>query len=113
MTEGGGGGAMTGWHRACKDRELKEGEPVSVKIDGTPLGLYRVGDNCYAVHDVGTHEFALLSNGYQDGEVIECPLHAARFSVVTGKCLAVPAETDLATYDVKVEDGEILVKLSG
>jgi nitrite reductase/ring-hydroxylating ferredoxin subunit len=113
MTEGGGGGAMTGWHRACKDRELKEGEPVSVKIGGTPLGLYRVGDNCYAVHDVCTHEFALLSNGYQDGEVIECPLHAARFSVVTGKCLAVPAETDLATYDVKVEDGEILVKFSG
>ena len=45
--------------------------------------------------------------------VIECPLHAARFSVVTGKCLAVPGEADLATYDLKVEDGEILVKLSG
>jgi 3-phenylpropionate/trans-cinnamate dioxygenase ferredoxin subunit len=111
MTEGGGGGAMTGWHRACKDRELKEGEPVSVKIDGTPLGLYRVGDNCYAVHDVCTHEFALLSNGYQEGDVIECPLHGARFSVVTGKCLEAPGETDLATYEVTVEDGEILVKI--
>jgi 3-phenylpropionate/trans-cinnamate dioxygenase ferredoxin subunit len=103
---------MTEWRRACKDRELKEGEPVGVKLDGTSLGLYRVGGRCYAIGDVCTHEFALLSNGYQDGDVIECPLHAARFSVVTGKCLAEPAEADLATYEVKVEDGEILVKLS-
>ena len=102
---------MTGWHRACRDSELKEGEPIGVKIDGTPLGLYRTGGRCYAVHDICTHEFALLSNGYQESDVIECLLHGARFSVVTGKCLAAPGETDLATYEVKAEDGEILVKI--
>jgi nitrite reductase/ring-hydroxylating ferredoxin subunit len=104
---------MTAWHKACEDRELKEGEPIGVKIDGTPIGLYRLGGRCYAVHDICTHEFAQLSNGYQEGDVIECPLHAARFSVVTGKCLAPPGETDLATFEVKVEDGNIFVRLSG
>jgi nitrite reductase/ring-hydroxylating ferredoxin subunit len=104
---------MAAWHKACKESALKEGEPVGVKIDGTPIGLYRVGGRCYAVNDICNHEFALLSSGLQEGEVIECPLHAARFSVVTGKCLAAPGEGDLATYDVKVEGGEILVKLPG
>jgi nitrite reductase/ring-hydroxylating ferredoxin subunit len=46
-----------------------------------------------------------------DGELIECPLHAARFDVRTGKVLDPPATEDLKTFPVRVVDGEIQVKL--
>lgn len=103
---------MSAWHKACRFADLREGEPLGVKIDRTQVGLFRVGERCYAVDDICTHEYALLSGGCQDGEIVECPLHQATFSVVTGKCLALPAEEDLATYEVKIEGGDVFVRLA-
>ena len=53
-----------------------------------------------------------------DGDVvgdyeIECALHGARFDIATGKVLAEPAEDDIATYEVKLEGGDILVLVPG
>lgn len=84
---------------------------MGARIDGVPVAVFRVGDWCYAVHDVCTHEYARLSDGYQDGEIVECPLHQAQFDVTTGKCVLEPAKEDLATYEVKVEGEDVFVRL--
>lgn len=102
---------MSRWRVACRLQDVAEGEPATVKVDGIPIGIFRLGDACHAVHDICTHEFARLSQGYQEGDVIECPLHQARFSITTGKCLSPPAERDLAVYAVRIEDGDVLVEL--
>jgi nitrite reductase/ring-hydroxylating ferredoxin subunit len=52
-----------------------------------------------------------LSDGFIEGNEIECPLHAARFEISTGQCLAPPADRDLVTYAVKVEGDEVFVGL--
>jgi 3-phenylpropionate/trans-cinnamate dioxygenase ferredoxin subunit len=100
---------MTAWRKVCTLREVAEGEPFSAKLDGTPIGIFRIGEACHAVHDVCSHEYALLSQGYQDGETIECPLHAAKFNVVTGKCLSGPGNQDIAVFRVKIEGDDVLV----
>jgi nitrite reductase/ring-hydroxylating ferredoxin subunit len=52
-----------------------------------------------------------MSDGWlEDGE-IECPLHAAKFDVRTGKAMCAPAEKDLAVYELRVEGDDLLVKL--
>ena len=43
---------------------------------------------------------------------IECPLHAGRFDIKTGKATAPPCVDDIKTYPVRVEGGEIQVKLT-
>jgi len=43
--------------------------------------------------------------------VIECPLHAARFDIRTGKVLDPPATDDLKTYQVRLVGDEIQVML--
>jgi nitrite reductase/ring-hydroxylating ferredoxin subunit len=100
------------WHKACRVADVRDGEPVGVKLAGTPVGVYRVGDRCHAVHDVCTHEYALLSQGWQDGAVIECPLHQAKFDVTTGTCLAGPAHDALATFPVRLDGDDVLVGLA-
>jgi NAD(P)H-dependent nitrite reductase small subunit len=100
------------WHRVCSVQQLSDAEPRAVKIGAIPVAIYKVEDTCYATHNVCTHAFALLSDGFQEGFVIECPLHGAKYDVRSGKCLAV-ADSDVATYPVKVEDGEVLVNLPG
>lgn len=98
------------WVRACAAADVKPGEPKGLRLAGIPIALNRLEDGVYATHDVCTHAYALLSEGYIEGDAIECPLHGAQFDIRSGRCLAV-ATADLSTYEVRVEDGSLLVKV--
>jgi len=100
-----------GWVRAAGRGDLKEGEVISVEISGHSIALYDVDGQVFATDNICTHAYARLSDGWLDGELIECPLHAARFDVRTGKVLDPPATEDLRTYPTRVVDNEIEVKL--
>jgi len=102
---------MARWEKACRADAVREGEPVGVTLGGLSIGIFRVGDRLRAVHDICSHEYALLSGGYQEDGAVECPLHQARFDLATGKCLAAPAERDLTVFAVKVEEGEVYVEV--
>lgn len=97
------------WHRVASASELEEEEPEHARVGDYLIGLYRLGDSIYAIDDVCTHEFAVLSEGFVDGDEIECPLHQARFHIPTGKVTELPAEEDVRTYPVKVEGDDVYV----
>ncbi|HUA56398.1 MAG TPA: non-heme iron oxygenase ferredoxin subunit [Candidatus Sulfotelmatobacter sp.] len=103
---------MEAWRRVAALSEVTDGKPLAIVVDGAALALYRVGRAVCAVSDVCTHEYVRLSGGRLSGTVIECPLHHARFDVVTGRCLARPAEHDLMTYAVRVEDDTVFVRVA-
>jgi naphthalene 1,2-dioxygenase system ferredoxin subunit len=104
-------GEETGWVRAAARSDLAEGEVLGVELQGRSIALYDVEGSVFATDNICTHAYARLSDGWLDGELIECPLHAARFDVRTGKVLDPPATEDLKTYPVRVIDDEIQVKL--
>jgi 3-phenylpropionate/trans-cinnamate dioxygenase ferredoxin component len=97
------------WHRLASLSDVRDGEGFPAELGELSIALYRVNGQIHAVDDVCTHEFAVLSQGFLEGGTIECPLHAAQFDVVTGKCLAGPAMSDLRTYQVRVEGDDIYV----
>lgn len=101
----------TGWSRAASRSDLTEGEVIGVEVSGRSIALYDVDGTIFATDNICTHAYARLSDGWLDGGLIECPLHAARFDVRTGKVLDPPATEDLRTYPVRVVDDEIEVKL--
>jgi naphthalene 1,2-dioxygenase system ferredoxin subunit len=101
----------TSWIRAATRSELPPGEVLGVEIAGRSIALYDVDGSIFATDNICTHAYARLSDGWLDGELIECPLHAARFDVRTGKVLDPPATEDLKTYPVRIVDEEIQVKL--
>src|SRR5260370_12485458 len=100
----------TGWTRAASRSDLAEGEPLGVEVAGRSIALYDVDGVLFATDNICTHAYARLSDGWLDGELIECPLHAARFDVRTGKALDPPPTEDLKTYPVRAAAGEIQVK---
>ena len=99
-----------GWVRAAARGDLSEGEPL-VEIAGRSIALYDIDGDLFATDNICTHAYARLSDGWLDGDLIECPLHAARFDVRTGKVLDPPATEDLKTYPVRIIGDEIQVKL--
>ena len=91
--------------------EIPEGGMKQVLVDGETVGVYRVGEDVYAIHDVCTHEETFLTGGDFDPDdlEVECPLHGSRFNVVTGEVRILPATRPVATYDVRVENNLVLV----
>ena len=104
-------GDETSWVRAAGRGDLAEGEVLGVELAGRSIALYAADTGIFATDNICTHASACLSDGWLDGEVIECPLHAARFDIRTGKVLDPPATEDLKTYPVRVVGDEIQIRL--
>ncbi len=91
--------------------DLAEGDVLGVEAGGRQIAVYDCDGTLYATDNICTHAQARLCDGWLDGEAIECPLHAARFDVRTGKVLALPATADLKIYPVRIVEGGIEVEI--
>jgi len=105
------GGIMSGWVTVCALSEVDEDEPKGVTVGGVPVGVYLVDGEVCALHDVCSHAHALLSQGMQHGPLVECPLHGALFDIRTGEAQGPPVEGFLPTYQARVVNGKIEIKL--
>jgi naphthalene 1,2-dioxygenase system ferredoxin subunit len=101
----------SGWVRAAARGDLKEDDVVGVVIAGKEIALFDLGGMLYATDDICTHAYARLSDGWLDRREIECPLHAGRFDVKTGRATSPPCTDPIKTYPIRLEGDEIQVKL--
>jgi metal-sulfur cluster biosynthetic enzyme/nitrite reductase/ring-hydroxylating ferredoxin subunit len=103
---------MADFEQVASVDEINPGERLSVFYDDDiPILLLQSDDGTYlAVEDVCSHDGQPLTDGpIENGEII-CPRHGARFDLQTGEPKCMPATSGIATFEVKVEDGEILLR---
>ena len=94
--------------RVCPLAELPPGEAVRIVAD-VPLAVFNVDGELFAVDDTCTHQDASLADGWLEGCLIECPLHASRFDLRTGQVTGPPAKRPIRTHTVSVQDGTVFV----
>ena len=82
-----------------------------VEIDDRLVVLLHVGGEVFAIDDVCTHDGGPLGEGDLQDHTIACPRHGAKFDIRSGAALTMPATRPTASHEVKVEGGEIFVKL--
>jgi len=99
------------WVAVADQGAINEGEMKGVTVGSQEIALYNLKGEIYATDNLCTHAFAFLSDGWLDGEEVECPLHAGRFEIKTGKGLGPPIPCDIKTFPVRVANGKIEVKL--
>lgn len=99
------------WHPAASADAVGEDEAVGVKVAGQDIAICRIDGTYYALHNVCTHQFALLSDGYVEDGCIECPLHQGKFEIRTGKAMGPPVTEDVRTFPVRVEGNQIFVEI--
>jgi len=104
--------------------ELKNGTMKAVSVAGRQILLARVGDKYYGVDNLCSHMKGNLSRGKLEGTVVTCPLHGSQFDITNGRVVrwlkggqtskagkSVNPSKDLTVYDVRVEDGGVLVEV--
>ena len=119
---------MSEFVAVCRLEEIPVGEARQFKVGGKEIALARVvGGGCYAVGGRCTHLRAQMGKGALGDTILTCPWHGSQFDVTSGKLkrwVQKPAwlrmvaglipkfmRRDLATYEVRVEDGQVLVKV--
>jgi nitrite reductase/ring-hydroxylating ferredoxin subunit len=100
------------WVSVSKLNAVEVGEVIGVRAGDLDIALYNIEGRIYATHNICTHAHALLSDGWLEEDIIECPLHGGRFEVKTGKGLGAPITCDVRTLPVRVEDDVIQVNLA-
>lgn len=92
--------------------DVLPGGAFRVIAEGTPIAIFNVHGELYAIGDTCTHEEFSLSDGeLVDDHTVECALHGAQFDIRTGAALSLPATLPTPTYPIWVEDGEIKIEI--
>ena len=96
--------------RICALDELGQDEALKVEIGDIAIAI--VKDSSGTVHAIGdtcTHGDISLSEGFVEGETLECWAHGSKFSLLTGKPLSLPAYEPVPVYKVSIENGDVFV----
>src|SRR5215203_364684 len=95
----------------CQTTDVPTGEAIKIEIAGLTLAVYNVDNTFYVTDDACTHGPGSLSEGFLDGEVIECNFHQGCFNVRTGEVVTPPCVVPIKTYNTIVEDGSVYIEI--
>jgi nitrite reductase (NADH) small subunit len=101
---------MSEFARAIAVADLPPGRAAEVVVNGQAVALFNVGGTFHALAGRCPHRGGPLGQGFLDGPRVSCPWHNYTFDVTTGENV-VKADLKVARYEVKVEDGQVRVKL--
>jgi 3-phenylpropionate/trans-cinnamate dioxygenase ferredoxin subunit len=103
---------MTEFVKVANVSDVPDPGKQVVEVDDRLVALFRVGGTFYALDDVCTHDGGPLAEGTLEDHRIACPRHGAKFDIRDGRALTMPATRATAAHQVKVEDGQVYVKLA-
>lgn len=95
---------------ALNVNELVQDQAKKVVIDGVPIALVLDGEGeVHAIGDTCTHGEVSLSEGFVDGDGLECWAHGSVFSLKTGIPKNLPAFKPVPVYVVEIEGDNIYI----
>ena len=96
--------------KVCAESELAVENAIKVEVNGIPITLVKdSAGNCYALGDMCSHSEIALSDGFVEGDDLECWAHGGRFELRTGRAVRFPATEPVPVYSLTIIDGDIWV----
>jgi len=91
--------------------EVAEGAALKVEAHGLTLAVFNVDGRHYVTDDLCTHGPGSLSEGYVEGDVVECNFHNGQFNIRTGEVVSPPCMIPIKTYPTTVENGKVVIEI--
>lgn len=102
---------MSEWHDAADAAAVVEEEVLGCVVAGLPVALFRVEGEVFALHDLCSHGFARLSEGFVEDGCVECPLHQGLVDIRTGAPRTAPISEPVRSIPAREVDGRVQVQL--
>jgi nitrite reductase/ring-hydroxylating ferredoxin subunit len=105
--------AMPSKIELCNAGDIAAGTALKVEIEkeGLTLAVFNVDGEFYVLDDLCTHGPGSLSEGYIEGDVVECPFHNGQFNIRTGEVVLPPCMIPMKTYPATVENGKVIIEV--
>jgi nitrite reductase/ring-hydroxylating ferredoxin subunit len=94
----------------CDAAEVAPGNALKVEANGLTLAVFNVEGEFHVIDDACTHGPGSLSEGYIEGDVVECNFHNGQFNIKTGEVVSPPCMIPVKTYKTVVENGRVLIE---
>ena len=95
----------------CSVAEVEPGNALRVEHGELTLAVFNVEGDFFVTDDACTHGPGSLSEGYIEGDVVECNFHNGQFNIKNGEVVAPPCMVPVKTYRTLVEDGKVFIVL--
>lgn len=97
--------------RVASTKDILPSQMKAVDLDGSQnICIANIDGKYYAIDNICTHEGGPLADGTLEGYEVECPWHGSKFDMRTGVVTNPPATEPEATYEVKVDGDNILIR---
>jgi nitrite reductase/ring-hydroxylating ferredoxin subunit len=100
---------MAGRLELCSTDEVADGAALKVEIEGLTLAVFNVEGEFFVMDDLCSHGPGSLSEGYIEGDTVECNFHNGSFNIKTGEVVLPPCMIPQKTYPTRVEDGKVVI----
>jgi nitrite reductase/ring-hydroxylating ferredoxin subunit len=95
----------------CKTADVTAGNALKVEAAGLTVAVFNLDGQFYVTDDACTHGPGSLSEGFIDGDVIECNFHNGQFDIKTGEVVSPPCMIPIKTYPTVVEGGTVFIEV--
>ncbi len=95
----------------CNISDVAPGAALKIERGDLALAVFNVQGEFFVTDDACTHGPGSLSEGYIEGDVVECNFHNGQFNIRTGEVVAPPCMVPVKTYPAVVEDGKVFIAL--
>ena len=102
---------MTTKKELCKTEDVPAGGALRVEAEHLILAVFNVDGEFFVTDDACTHGPGSLSEGYIEGDVVECNFHNGQFNIRTGEVVSPPCMVPVKTYKTVVENGEVFIEV--
>jgi len=97
------------FERVAALQEIPTDRGICVRIRGLEIGLYRVGDEVYALENACPHAGWPLHEGEVSDRVVICGGHGFEYDVTTGRPPGTHDGFGLARYPVEIRGDDVLI----
>jgi nitrite reductase/ring-hydroxylating ferredoxin subunit len=97
----------------CASADVAPGNALKVESGELVLAVFNVEGEFFVTDDLCTHGPGSLSEGYIEGDVVECNFHNGQFNIKTGEVVLPPCMVPIKTYKTLVENERVVIEIEG
>ncbi|MCL4338700.1 non-heme iron oxygenase ferredoxin subunit [Patescibacteria group bacterium] len=95
----------------AKKSDIPEGKIKEYKMEGKTIAVVNTDGEYLAFDGLCTHAQCALAGGMLDGHTVTCYCHGGQFDIKTGEVLALPPQSPINVYNVKIKGEYLFVEI--